>query len=73
MSFTANGIWTEWSQLTKCSPGVSGCREGITYVRNRTCTNPPPYLGGDYCAGNDTQAITQGIICSYKICDCIYF
>ena len=61
----ANGSWAEWNPLTKCADGISGCTGNITYVRTRTCTDPEPFLGGDYCPGNDTQVITQGTVISH--------
>ena len=60
INITADGIWAEWSSLYKCTNETEGCTGNFTHKRNRTCTNPQPYLGGDYCPGNDTQYINQG-------------
>ena len=56
----ANGIWSEWSPLMNCSNTTAACGSNSTWYRTRTCTNPKPYLGGEYCPGSDTQAISQG-------------
>ena len=47
--FKVNGKWTEWSQWTSDSPSNQ-------IIRSRTCTNPPPQFGGQFCSGNDFEA-----------------
>ncbi|XP_067947466.1 uncharacterized protein [Watersipora subatra] len=54
-----HGNWAEWSALKECSSDVPGCIDNSTYIRNRTCSNPYPFLGGDNCPGNETQVIFQ--------------
>ena len=40
-----NGNWSDWSNWTDCTQPCGG---GIQQ-RNRTCDNPPPDSGGQFC------------------------
>lgn len=42
-----DGQWAFWTKWTHCS---ASCNVGI-HMRTRTCTNPLPDYGGQYCAG----------------------
>ncbi|XP_053385659.1 uncharacterized protein LOC123538853 [Mercenaria mercenaria] len=55
-----NGGWTNWGSWSTCSQTCGG---GI-YSRSRTCTNPKPSDGGEYCIGNSLQTLS----CSTKRC-----
>ncbi|VDI00055.1 Hypothetical predicted protein, partial [Mytilus galloprovincialis] len=48
-----DGNWSDWSEWHECSVI---CGEG-NQTRNRTCNNPEPQLGGEYCDGNDLEDI----------------
>ena len=45
---TVDGGWTPWTSWGKCS---TTCGPGTSY-RTRTCSNPHPTRGGNYCAGS---------------------
>lgn len=45
--FPVNGVWSSWSDWSDCS---LTCNNG-TRSRRRTCTNPSPRYGGEYCIG----------------------
>lgn len=49
-----DGAWTEWSDSGTCS---KTCGTGIQ-LRTRSCTNPAPQYGGDYCSGNNREERT---------------
>ena len=42
-----DGVWGAWSSWSTCG---SNCQS----TRSRSCDNPPPFNGGDYCVGTDT-------------------
>jgi len=46
----ADGAWTAWSPWDNYCLRVNA--RAIPATRVRTCTNPPPLLGGEYCVGN---------------------
>ncbi|XP_021339260.1 hemicentin-1-like [Mizuhopecten yessoensis] len=46
-----NGIWNDWQSWSDCS---ATCGNG-DMTRNRTCDNPPPSFGGNYCEGTATE------------------
>ena len=48
---SVDGQWTDWNNWTECS--VS-CDNG-THHRKRSCSNPLPDNGGEYCNGDDIQ------------------
>lgn len=54
------GGWSSWSVLTPCSVT---CGNG-TEILSRTCTNPEPRHGGEFCQG-DTQ---KRQVCTQKPC-----
>ncbi|XP_068693813.1 SCO-spondin-like isoform X2 [Montipora foliosa] len=54
------GGWSSWSVLTPCSVT---CGNG-TEILSRTCTNPEPKHGGEFCQG-DTQ---KRQVCTQKPC-----
>ncbi|XP_046379285.1 netrin receptor UNC5C-like isoform X2 [Haliotis rufescens] len=41
-----DGLWAPWSSWSTCSPDC-------IHHRRRSCDNPKPTNGGDYCNGND--------------------
>ena len=47
-----HGQWSEWGGYTTCT---KTCGTG-NQIRMRTCTNPPPYGGGNPCSGFSAQA-----------------
>ena len=51
------GGWSGWSSWSSCSP------ECFQH-RRRTCTNPEPVKGGQYCEGIDLQSRN----CSHGFC-----
>lgn len=52
---SVDGNWSDWSEWHEC--------------RNRTCNNPEPQLGGEYCDGNDLEDIKcYKIACPSKDC-----
>ena len=59
------GGWSEWSSWSSCSP------ECFQH-RRRTCSNPEPTQGGQYCDGIDlqtqncTHGFCQGKLSSFK-------
>lgn len=42
-----DGGWSDWSSWGECSKSCGHGQE----TRTRTCTNPPPQHGGNYCLG----------------------
>lgn len=51
-SFSAvNGGWSNWGAWSSCTVT---CGRG-TQTRMRTCTNPPPAIGGADCRGISSQ------------------
>lgn len=46
-----DGGWSEWKNVSSCSVT---CGVGV-YMRNRTCTNPPPQNGGLHCYGDESR------------------
>ena len=57
---SVQGGWSSWSVLTPCSVT---CGNG-TEILSRTCTNPEPKHGGEFCQG-DTQ---KRQVCTQKPC-----
>lgn len=51
---SVDGIWSSWTSWNECD---FTCGGGLRY-RNRTCTEPIPQYGGEYCSGNDTDVST---------------
>ncbi|CAC5418366.1 Adhesion G protein-coupled receptor B2,Coadhesin,Thrombospondin-1,Adhesion G protein-coupled receptor B1,Mucin-like protein,Hemicentin-1,Adhesion G protein-coupled receptor B3,Thrombospondin-2 [Mytilus coruscus] len=47
-----NGNWTEWSNWSACPVSCGGGK----HTRMRSCTNPKPQFGGDFCDGNNTES-----------------
>lgn len=45
-----NGGWSSWSNVGSC---VNGYQQ-----QSRTCTNPAPTNGGEYCVGDATQKVS---------------
>ena len=48
-----NGGWSNWSTWGECSS--NSCDTVGTQSRVRTCTNPPPSNGGQWCQGPENQ------------------
>lgn len=46
------GGWSDWSTWTSCTKSCAG---GVRY-RERTCTEPAPKFGGEYCEGEGEDA-----------------
>ena len=46
-----NGNWSEWGVWKECTVTCGGGNS----TRSRTCTEPLPQHGGEYCPGNDTE------------------
>lgn len=46
-----DGQWTEWNEWSECT---ISCGKGYK-LRNRSCTDPSPQLGGKLCNGNETE------------------
>ena len=59
-----DGVWTEWSAFGSCTTpvGTAGTRD-----RTRTCSNPPPYFGGQVCPGNAVAQTPCGVFDPGKI------
>ena len=61
-----DGGWSEWTPWTSCS---HSCKPPVgdlaLKTRQRTCSNPPPALGGEDCKGNenDVELCNQNIPC----------
>lgn len=48
-----NGGWSSWSPWTECRCPGGTLQSGK--MSTRTCTNPPPSGGGQYCQGNSVR------------------
>ena len=58
-----DGNWGEWSAFSDC-PVICG---GGEITRTRSCDNPVPALGGDDCAGDNTDSeICNSLPCPSK-------
>ena len=52
MLVLVDGIWSSWNEWTNCTLDTSGgCGTNDKVFRNRTCTNPEPQIGGNFCPG----------------------
>ncbi|XP_076099012.1 SCO-spondin-like isoform X4 [Mytilus galloprovincialis] len=51
ISCPIDGQWTEWNEWSECT---ISCGKGYK-LRNRSCTDPSPQLGGKLCNGNETE------------------
>lgn len=62
MVVLVNGDWSGWRNWFPCSVT---CGNG-TRSRLRTCSNPKPQYGGDYCSGENEQSedCSSGVDCS---------
>lgn len=60
-----NGYWSQWSTWESCSVTCGGGNQS----RDRTCTEPAPQYGGDYCNGNSTSVKS----CSEMPCPSTFF
>nr|XP_022293804.1 semaphorin-5A-like [Crassostrea virginica] len=48
-----HGRWSSWGRWKEYSPCSAYCGKGLQMVvRVRSCTNPSPRCGGDYCHGS---------------------
>ncbi|XP_050391272.1 netrin receptor UNC5C isoform X2 [Patella vulgata] len=55
-----DGLWSPWSSWSTCSPDC-------IHHRRRSCDNPAPANGGEYCIGNDlASANCTGGMCRDK-------
>lgn len=45
-----HGEWSAWGGWSECS-AMDTCGEGGITMRSRTCDNPAPVNGGEYCRG----------------------
>lgn len=50
-----DGAWSSWGPWTACSQIVSTGREQQCRCRLRSCSQPPPMLGGHTCRGPSIQ------------------
>lgn len=58
-----NGQWSAWNDWTHCS---RTCGYG-TQTSKRSCTNPPPEEGGEFCKGKYTRwKMCQGPRCTIR-------
>lgn len=57
-----NGRWSNWGSYGACSKTCGGG----TRTRRRSCNNPPPSNGGDWCVG----ASVQSARCNVNACPC---
>jgi hypothetical protein len=57
-----HGGWTEWTLSEQCS---KPCNSG-KLLKTRTCTNPVPAEGGQYCIGESTM--NSEISCNTETC-----
>lgn len=61
---TFNGGWSEWSACTASESCGGRCGTVVTSgTQTRSCTNPTPVCGGDYCDGSTTQSCTYTYSC----------
>ena len=56
-----HGQWSEWGDYSTCS---QTCGSGIQ-IRRRTCTNPPPSVGGKFCSDWGGKS-SESIECNLK-------
>jgi len=59
--FVTHGQWSEWGDYSTCS---KTCGSGIQ-IRRRTCTNPPPSVGGKFCSDWGGKS-SESIECNLK-------
>ena len=50
---TVHGGWTTWPNWTTCP--VSCGKEAALLSRSRTCSDPEPEWGGEYCVGESSD------------------
>ena len=61
LHFLVDGQWTAWVNNWKpCTDADVNCRNGSTYRRERTCTNPKPF-GGEYCKEDSGMEVDLGM------------
>ena len=57
-----DGMWSSWTEWSSCSLQANSidCSGTDKLVRNRTCTDPAPNIGGDYCPGANVTTTDVG-------------
>ena len=58
ISCPIHGSWGQWSAYSECT---ASCGMGVQ-TRTRTCTDPAPAYGGDFCFGDNAE----DIVCKAK-------
>ncbi|VDH96262.1 Hypothetical predicted protein [Mytilus galloprovincialis] len=60
-----DGQWSNWTEFTICSQTCGGGQQN----RNRSCTDPEPQYGGNYCVGVENETNS----CNNEPCPSKYF